>query len=175
MYKFQYEDDVLYTADPGWSTDITDDPYKSIKQGFTRSCLSSGKYSDPPEIFNIDSCLVHDCATPGTCIDHETPTGVGYDDYHCTCEEGYEETDLGDGHGFIVRQCTNINDCPIYNICNGMGACKDLLQTYTCLCFTGYELTTENPDKEGNATCKPKVCGVGPDIEKTTKSSDEKK
>jgi hypothetical protein len=173
-YRFQYEDEVMYTTKPGYALDVADSPYKPKKTTFTRQCMSNGLYSAPSEIFNIDSCLVHDCADPGTCIDHEKPTGVAYDDYHCECAEGYEETDLGDGFGFKVKQCTNINDCPIYNICEGMGACQDLLTQYTCLCFAGYELASI-PGKPLNATCTPKECGVAPDVAKSTKSSDDKK
>jgi hypothetical protein len=173
FYTFQYEDEVMYTADPGYSMDVADDPYKPMKTKFTRQCLSNGLYSAPAELFNIDECLVHDCGNPGTCIDHEKPTGVPYDDYHCHCEGGFEETDKGDGHGHKEKMCTNINDCPIYNQCNGMGACKDLLSSYTCMCYSGYVIT-EQPGKPLNATCTPKECGVAPDVDKSTKSSNDK-
>lgn len=165
--SFTYQMLVGYVCAPGYSLDKNDNPYEPTSNDFAIACTATGKYEDPPPCVNINDCKVHDCGNFGKCVDVEEPTDIPDDNYNCDCNSGYEEIMQPNGQ----KNCTNINDCPLKDSfahnCGGHGECVDLVNTYTCKCETGYELT-DLKEPTGNATCTPSVCGEPPKSEHAT-------
>jgi hypothetical protein len=168
-----FADDALeYQCEPGYSTIAADNPWEPAANTFSISCKADGTFQPAPDCVNINDCLFHDCSADGACVNVEKPTGEPFDDYTCDCNAGFMIT-LHDGtgqHEEHEKKCTNIDDCPVPEACGGRnaaghqrGTCEDLIEDYTCVCGSGYELSfLKNPPK--NRTCSPVACGAVPDI-----------
>ena len=99
------------------------------------TCQADGSYTEPLPCKNADDCQDNKCGN-GRCVDHEKPTGVHKDDYHCECDSGCKEEITAKGE----RICGNIPDCP-------PDACFpwtcNLVNDYQCNCeVTGGGYTT---------------------------------
>ncbi|CAK0863174.1 unnamed protein product, partial [Prorocentrum cordatum] len=143
-----YQDQAHFECDPGYSIDAR------LLGAITyhQTCLVNGSISYHAGCFNINDCEANLCEPSGTCVDHESPTGVHSDDYHCECSDGFKEQIKSDGK----RYCGNIPDCP-EGACEP-GKCKDLVNDYTCECPSGYN---EEPNRGENLEkdCMPQSCG----------------
>merc|ERR1719428_379199 len=118
-------------------------------------CQADGSITSHAGCQNMNDCEGNQCGENGKCMDHEDPTGVHKDDYHCDCDSGFEEKVLGDG----TRICENTPDCP-EGACLP-GSCQDLVNDYECNCPEGY-YEGENPQEELPHDCLPVKCGSPP-------------
>jgi len=153
---------MLYTADVGYSTSVSDNPYKRTAAVFQVSCLANGQFSPATPLVNIDDCLVHNCGTHGTCRDLTAPTNKPNDNYVCDCHSGYETRLNENGE----KRCRNINDCPLRHACADHGLCVDLVNDYRCDCDSGFTQVAETNGR--NMTCAPVICGTPEPASHTT-------
>ena len=118
MVRFD-EPALNYDCDPGYSSDVNDDPWTRVAYQQSTFCQANGNFAPMLPCVNINDCKKHDCATPpfgvlnGACVDDKEPTGKPFDDYTCACNAGYEITTWNDTNKpDNEKRCTNINDCP---------------------------------------------------------------
>jgi len=99
--------------------------------------------------------MAHKCTNLNS-TDPKIPVKQYTKNYKCDCESGWDEI-----FNKTVRTCKNHDDRP-KNVCNGFGTGHDLINSYTCVCFTelGYRKTTTVA--EGNETCAPAIWMVYP-------------
>eukprot|EP00746_Dinoflagellata_sp_MGD_P162459 gnl/MRDRNA2_/MRDRNA2_90034_c0_seq1.p1 gnl/MRDRNA2_/MRDRNA2_90034_c0~~gnl/MRDRNA2_/MRDRNA2_90034_c0_seq1.p1 ORF type:complete len:2893 (+),score=610.94 gnl/MRDRNA2_/MRDRNA2_90034_c0_seq1:209-8680(+) len=136
---------------PGYSLDgVMTGPTK-----FTTLCTADGSITSHAGCLNMNDCEGNQCGENGKCMDHDSPTGVHKDDYHCDCDSGFDEKVLDDG----TRICENVPDCP-EGACLP-GSCQDLVNDYECNCPEGY-YEGENPGEELAHDCLPVKCGTPP-------------
>eukprot|EP00928_Gymnodinium_smaydae_P036844 TRINITY_DN25697_c0_g2_i1.p1 TRINITY_DN25697_c0_g2~~TRINITY_DN25697_c0_g2_i1.p1 ORF type:complete len:4096 (+),score=634.51 TRINITY_DN25697_c0_g2_i1:84-12290(+) len=128
---------------------------------FTTRCQADGAQSAHEGCLNNNDCEGHMCGPNGKCVDHENPTGVHKDDYHCNCNPGFEEEVKADG----TRICGNVPDCP-EGACLP-GSCHDLVNDYKCTCPEGY-FEGPNEGEDLKHDCMPVSCGPPPKVAHAT-------
>jgi hypothetical protein len=79
-------DSILYTCHAGYSAIDEDNVWVPNKNKFSLMCRADGTFSPALACININDCMVQSCGTFGTCVDHDSPTGVHFDDYDCACK-----------------------------------------------------------------------------------------
>ncbi|XP_047137187.1 uncharacterized protein LOC101238128 [Hydra vulgaris] len=82
-----------------------------------------------------DNKFCHQCSdTRFTCHKYAECYKQIYNNFYCVCKIGF----IGNG-----TFCQDIDECKNENIC-GMGQCKNLIGSYSCLCYQGYRLNFDN-------------------------------
>jgi len=158
--EVEYDESVVYTCNPGYSTDGT----MAGPKKFSKQCQASGSLSrsSPNNCVDIDYCLGSPCGANGVCKD--LGVGVTAPGYACECFEGYEVKKNSRGQDTCAA-----DDCA-GEPCGEGGACTDLSKeggpqgTYSCACDPGFELVEPEPMKY---TCKRRVCGDLPRVRNT--------
>ena len=121
----------------------SEEAWGSVKWG-----LPSGQLSAPTpdnQCRNVNDCEEHTCGPRGQCVDL-----IGaYPAYTCQCDHGFEiqTNDLGEKH------CGNIDDCAGTDC--GVGTCRDLIGSATCICPSGYFIGAAT---DSTKTCLPVQC-----------------
>jgi hypothetical protein len=135
---------VSYKCDVGFSVGGE----QGAPTSYDVECLSSGGFTSPSpdlECINVNDCEGHTCGPFGTCVDLIGPAPA----YTCDCQYGYIIKEDGDGE----KHCGQKDECKGADC--GMGVCKDLIGTYTCICPGGYYVGVGDDDMK---TCLPVMC-----------------